>query len=874
MQQGTTRRPAPTVQQGAARESTPTRQQGSTPTVQQGTVAPEVADGGGPVFPDQLRDRFEPVRVLGTGTEGVVWCCRRTAGGDEVAVKVHWAGHPIDDELLRHLDTERFRRHVPRLFGHGTFFGPHGQIGWVAMELLEATLDQVAAGRPMSGRRAGEVLRELATGLHFWQQVVGRNPIDFKPDNLMCRVNGEFVVADFGGVTGLTASKQIGGTIMAAVAYTPPEQHWEEKGWPWPWWSLGEIAYLLLTGHGRFQRRTGEMLSDQAIKRMRTLGELDLSEITDERWRLLISGLLTKDPQSRWGWPQVESWLGGGSPPVAMTAPAATGEPAHSPITFVNGRSFTDPAELAVAMLDDPHAAERWLTGGGAQRLIDWIAAEELRKRFDTMRLTGLHGNPARLHSAVLAFGQAFAPEVTPRYRGRPVDADGLVAALAQPDGFEFAGEVVLGDLLGIAGGYRCRHAGCGSRCAVLDQAASELPVLVESSERLVNETGSGGLSTGERQRLHGMALLLVLNRRQAARALQPSVRLRLANVPWWRPLAKRFADVDTREGRVLLLAQGVLQERVVRHRPPMRTPVSLRTVGRKAGAVVLLTFAMTAIAWAVVVLQNGEAAFGGGPDGARAAATLAAAAQLGLMPQFAVLAIELVLLVRTKGAVVGGMVLAVGLAFFASHLPLFTAASPPDLVAEQVRSLADKWADGLVVGLVVTVLGSFGLCLWARSWLPGSAPDNRRSLPLTPLRRVAVFGLAWAALGLVYWSATVLRLTIHSEDLAVPAPEFGLRAAALLSGYLLLLGVVAAVATSWRANTSGVVTIGMLAVLVAAAFAQVVPQTKAFWLPVLEDPLTWSAGLWGAGAFWAALLVHLPLAVVCLRTMRRLTDA
>ncbi|MGZ3145028.1 protein kinase domain-containing protein [Lentzea chajnantorensis] len=875
VQQGATRKSAPTVQQGARRESVPTRQQGSNPTVQQGEAPPPAADDGGPVFPDQLRDRFEPLRVLGTGTEGVVWCCRRTAEGDEVAVKVHWAGHPIDVDLLRHLDDERFHRHVPRLFGHDSFIGPHGRVGWVAMELLEATLDQVVARRPASVRKAEEVLRELAGGLNFWQQVVGRNPIDFKPDNLMYRANGEFVIADFGGVTGLTASKQIGGTIMAAVAYTPPEQHWEEKGWPWPWWSLGEIAYLLVTGHGRFQRRTGEMLSDQAIRRMRTLDELDLTEITDERWRLLVSGLLTKDPRDRWGWPQVESWLGGGSPPVAAHAPAQAAQPEHSPITFVNGRSFTDPAELAVAMLDDPHAAERWLTGTGADALSTWIRKEKLHNRFDTMRLTGLHGSSARLHSAVLAFGQAFAPDVTPRYRGRPVDTDGLVAALAQPDGFEFAGEVVQGDLLGTAAGYRCGHGGCGPRCGVLDQAAAELPVLVQNAEQLVHSTGSGGLTAGERQRLHGMALLLVLNRRQAARALQPPVRLRLADVPWWRPLAKQLANADTREGRVLLLAQGVLQERVVRERRPKRAPVSLRAVGTTAGTIVLLTLAMTGVAWVVVVLQNGAVAFEGGPDGARAAVTLAAAAQLGLLPPFALLATELVLLVRTKGAVAGGVLLAVVLAFFASDLPLFTAVTSPDLVADLVFSLAGKWADGLVVGLVVTALASLGLCLWARSWLPQTAQrSTRRALPPTPLRRVAVFGLAWAALGLVYWAATVLRLTVHSEDLFVTAPEFGLRAAALLSGYLLLLGVVAAIAAMWRANTFGVVTIGMLAVLVAAGFAQVVPQTKALWLPFLQDPLLWAAGLWGAAAFWAALLVHVPLAVVCLRTMRRLVDA
>ncbi|MFJ8958165.1 hypothetical protein ACIRG5_02195 [Lentzea sp. NPDC102401] len=868
----------PTVQQGSTpavardpdRGTVPTVQQGAVPTVQQG-VAPQ-EDPGAPEFPGQLRDRFEPLRVLGTGTEGVVWCCRRTAECDEVAVKVHWAGHPADTNLLEHLDNSAFRRHVPRLYGHGSFYGPHGQICWAAMELLTATLDRTIADRFASGwseRWALGVLREVAQALHFWQTTVRRNPIDVKPDNLMRRANGEFVVVDFGGVVGFTASKQVGSATMAAVAYTPPEQQWHEKSWPWPWWTLGEIAYLLVTGHGRFQRPNGEMLSDQTIARGRALGELDLSEVADARWRLLITGLLTTDPQDRWGWAEVESWLGGGAPAVTARTTSPNAVPAHSPITFVDGRTFTDPAALAVAMLDNPHAAERWLTGEGRQDLADWLEEEGLHRRFDMVRLSRAAAGSARLHSAVLAFGAEFAPEVTPRYRGRPVSSDGLVAVLSDPDGFEFAGEVVLGDVLGTAAGYRCGHTGCGPRCAVLDHAAGVLPPLVQDVERIVSGTGTGALTSAERERLHGMALLLVLRPDAAARVLRPSWWLRIANVPWWRPIAKRFPDATTAEGRAMLLAQGILRERVVRERPRRDTTrFSARAVTKRVGAIAILWFAMTSAVWVVTVLRNAELAFDGGPEGERQAAELGATAQMGLGPQLVVLAIELVLLMRTKASVVAGMVLAAALGLAAPYLPLFTAGVSPGLVDDQVSSLAEVWAEGIVVGLVVMAGGSLGLAGLARSWLPGSVSRDGRARRPVFARRYAAYALTLMALALLFWAALVVRLTVHSADVATT--DFGGYAASMQSGYLLAIaGVAAVVALSGR-NAVGVLTIGVLAVLAIAAFAKPVPALDFLWLPYLREPLLWFAGLWGTSAFWAALLVHLPLTVLCVRGLRR----
>jgi hypothetical protein len=885
------------------RPSTPTVQQGGpvggTPTVQQGAAGstPTAVASGVPEFPAPLRSRFEPLAICGQGSEAVVWRCRRPAENDEVAVKVHWAGQPIDMALLRHLRNPEFHRHVPELHDFGSFVTPHGAVGWVAMEFFPETLEQLVRretdSRGLPQRRAREVLAELAAALDFWQRTVNRNPLDFKPDNLMRRSGDElqFVIADFGGVTAFTASKQFGGTAMAAVAYAPPEEVWQEKSSPWPWWSLGEIAYLLVTGRTRFQRADGPMRSDQAIRRERMMGELHLDDVPDEHWRLLISGLLTRDPNDRWTWNQVRAWLSGGRPAVITRGFHQTTAPAHRPITFVDGRTFTDPALLAAAMLDDWRAADRWLSGDGRQTLHDWLTREKLDKRFDLTRLRSATVGSPRLHSAVLAFGAAFAPEVTPRYRGHAVDRDGLVQLLSTTEGFSFAGELVTGDVLGTAGGYRCAHDRCtGGRCTVLDRAAGELPSLVADAERVIAETGASAgwgqrqLLPGERDRLHGLALLIALRPRDAARVVEPPARLRYAQLPWWRELCRRVAatDPDSYERRGLLLAQGVLQERALREQASAlkntRKTVhnKVHAIARRAGAALLVFLAMLAISWSAAVLRNGDAAFSGDLASAVSAARLAAEVQMALAAALLVLAVELVVFGLGRGLLITGGVVAAMVPLLPVPVPPFTAFELPEFVAGWLLGVARLWGNGLGTGVLIAAVAGVVCLIAANALLPdglGYRPNRSiRARRATVGSRIALGALGLVAMLAVLWAAVVLRLTFNPGTVVLLAPEIGVHAAGLQSGYLLVLVLVALVAaTAWQ-QSGAVLTIGGLGAAAAGLWAQAIPELSLLWSPVAAEPLTWFAGLWGAGAFWAVLLVHLPVALACSRGVRQET--
>lgn len=890
--------PAPTVLQGEHR-AVPTRSQGAAgvPTMQQGggsATAP--TDGSAPEFPAQLRDRFEPLESRGWGTEGVVWRCRRVSGGDEVAVKVYWAGRPVDEELIEHLDDPGFRRHVPEIYESGRLITPHGEVPWIAMEYFASTLTELLAregrGRGLPPERAKALIAELASALRFWQQNVDRNPLDFKPDNLMIRPGRpeEIVVADFGGVSAFTASQQQGGVIMAAIAYTPPEEVWQEKRSPWPWWSLGEIAYLLITGHTRFQKPDGSMQPDPVIKRVRMVGGLDLDEVADDRWKLLIRGLLTRDSHDRWVYDEVRSWLDGGSPDVVDPASTKDSQPAHGPITFVDGRTFHSPAELAATMLDRWRAAEDWLSGTGRQDLLDWLTKEGLTKRFDVSNLRGLGGDGPRLHRAILAFGAAFAPEQVPRYRGDPVDAAGLVSILAGrgESGFALARELIEHRIFGVAAGYRCQHGECaGDRCAVLDRAAQELPTLVADAQRAIADVRrnpeaarvEGG--AGERDRLHGIALLAVLEPHTAKALVTAGWRLRLAGPRWWRAVRARSASADptTPAGRVAVVAAGVLRESAFADQVGIED--NARTAARTMAAAIglrllsalLLFLGMVLLAWVAGVLRLAEQAFGPIPGAIVVAGRESMLYQAALAPALAVLAIVTVALGgRRRGWAVAGCAVAVALALVAPKLPAFTAIGLPAAFDRLLATLAETWGGSVLLGMGLSALAAL-ICVRVSRRVLDRTPDLRLPAgePAEPLRRVALFALTLVGLLGALWAAGVVRIIALPGKPVLPGELVGRYVAGYESGFVLIvigLGLLAAL--GWPPSRS-VFSLGLLAALAVGLWAQPIAAIGSVWHPVATEELHWLADRWGGGAFWAALLLAAPLTVLCARGIYRL---
>ncbi|WP_344345866.1 protein kinase domain-containing protein, partial [Kitasatospora putterlickiae] len=521
-----------------------------------GTEAADAADAAVPAdpagaFPAALTDRYHPLNPVGSGSEGTVWHVRRADGGGDAAVKVGNPGVRADAELLAHLAGDpAFRRHVPEILGHGQVEHAGALCDWMAMEYLPVTLaDHVAELRDRRRLdRPGEserIIRELVDLLAFWQTTIARNPVDFKPANILVRPAGkggrsaaQFVVADFGGVAKLTASRRFSPDMQVTVAYMAPEQLAGHNHPAGPWWALGTILHEVFTGAGRYRRADGGLISDEALQiRLVMDAEVDVTAIADERRRLLLQGLFTKDPADRWTAEQVRAWLAGGSPEVVRSRldppapePAPTG-PAHRPIGF-RGQDFHDPAALAEAMLGRSADAAAWLVSGGARRLRDWLRDEVKDTAVDLHYLKDAErGTPAEKSAAasraVLALGAAFTPGSVPYVRDRRVDAAGLAQLAGEPDGPAFVDELVAAGMPALAARFDCGHAACPERsCARLLGLTrlAEVLTAVEREARALGGRGGGGgdgrLTANERRTARRWALLLTVQPEQQRRAV------------------------------------------------------------------------------------------------------------------------------------------------------------------------------------------------------------------------------------------------------------------------------------------------------------------------------------------------------------------
>jgi hypothetical protein len=529
-------------------------------------------DGGGRSgqrLPSDLSDRFELVptvtgdALLGSGGEADVWHAR-TRSGEIVALKVYRpetasGGQGFDESLRRRLDKPEFAPHVPRIYEWGRATDAWGRaVAWEALEyfplgsLLDLVEREGLSDRQLGTTRAREVVEAVATALDFWENVVGERQIDLSPGNIMLRNARplQVVLSDFGGVRGTGLSQAVA-DLQVKIGYMAPEALGNGNHAKSPFWSLGMICYELLTGHS-IVTKGGE----STFRVLLATDDIDVSDIPDARWRMLIEGLLTRSIENRWGATEVNQWLANESPAVHRLMRSTE---QAKPIEF-DGHFYDDPRLLVASMANNSDRAVAWLQDEGAHDLRGWLT-ENFPGRFDGVYLAGINAQSEQAHIALSRLVAAFLPDQRPVYRGWQIDEEGLLLLANDPQSAAFLRRIVDSGVLRIAAQHRCTHGVCsGASCAVLSElgpritagAAKARDLLLTTQSRLATDsiavtTFGGQLAVGEisADEIYAHVAQMLLS---AELADAIGRRIRQGRTPrreWWQELASAVRNTS-----------------------------------------------------------------------------------------------------------------------------------------------------------------------------------------------------------------------------------------------------------------------------------------------------------------------------------------
>jgi len=177
-----------------------------------------------------MNERYDVVRELGRGSQGVTYLARDRQTGDEVALKVLGVADAHDWKALelfeREIQALRDLDHpgIPRYLGD---FELEDSTRVLVQEYVDGAslADRLASGGSFAPGELDGVARQL---LSIAGYIHARTPPvvhrDIKPANILSREDGSIALVDFGGVQTRAPSELGGSTVVGTSGYMPVEQ--------------------------------------------------------------------------------------------------------------------------------------------------------------------------------------------------------------------------------------------------------------------------------------------------------------------------------------------------------------------------------------------------------------------------------------------------------------------------------------------------------------------------------------------------------------------------------------------------------------------------------------------------------------------------
>ena len=256
--------------------------------------------------------RYVVTRLVGQGAMGSVYRASSLAISRDFAIKVinfkeGAAGIDADQVRARlHREIEAIGRlRNPHVVPFYEVIELYDHFVGIVMDYIEgSTLEQlVHDSGPLPLRRAAEILRQVANGIHEAHEA-GMIHRDVKPDNIMVErlpVGDDFAhVLDF-GIVRLEDGVQMTKGFLGTPLYASPEQamagHVDRRS---DIYSLGAVFFFMLTGRPPFvSSNVYDILQSHVRKPAPRLAEARTGHAFPESLEVLVADLLAKSPERR-----------------------------------------------------------------------------------------------------------------------------------------------------------------------------------------------------------------------------------------------------------------------------------------------------------------------------------------------------------------------------------------------------------------------------------------------------------------------------------------------------------------------------------------------------------------------------------------------
>jgi serine/threonine kinase 32 len=253
-------------------------------------------------------DHFEVLRVIGKGSFGKVNAVRRRDTQELFAMKTLDKGKIIDDRMLKNIFMERnlwvLLKHTLLINVHYAFQDDHYL--YIIMDLMLGgdLRYHLNLEKRISSERCRFYAVQLVEAINYIH-TEGFVHRDIKPDNILFDQYGNICLIDFnltkkfieGGLSGTAGTKPyMAPEVISKIPYGPPSDYW----------SLGISLFELITGETPFYHRKWNRMKYRILEE-----KVNFPDFVSDDAKALISGLLIKDQEKRWGYKEVKdcNWL-------------------------------------------------------------------------------------------------------------------------------------------------------------------------------------------------------------------------------------------------------------------------------------------------------------------------------------------------------------------------------------------------------------------------------------------------------------------------------------------------------------------------------------------------------------------------------------